>query len=514
MIKKNFNRLLALLCTILVLFTGCGKKEDSKNSTKEKNNSIRLQMHITESLNPILATDTTVRDALFLCYEPLFRVNKNLSPKGVLATSYKISDDAMNVIITLKDSVLWHDKKPFTADDVVYTIEYIKSQSDSPYGFSSRYIEEAKALDKHSVKLTLTRPYAQIVYSLYFPIIPKHKISIEDKIIGTGPYKLEEYLHASELRLKKNKSWHGGEAQSDKIYISMTRSKEIASSSFTTGVINAVTSNSYDLSNYAISGDAKSKKYPSANYEYLAFNHNLPIFSSVFVRSAISYAIDRSDLVKSCFGGYASEANAPLHPDSNKASPSPTLVEYSVENAHELLFYEGYSLNENTGLLEDENKKTLSFTILVNEENMARINCAEEILSLLLKAGINANIKALPFDEYKTAIQNGNFDAYIGGVTLGNIRDYEFLLSKEGALNNFGYSDDYMELALSAIASSPSEDSQADALSNLEEIFYRTQPICGLVFESDVLITAKKVEGEISPLMNFPYANIVSWKIK
>ncbi len=511
----SLKKIVCILCSALILFSGCGKKggtQDAKNQNQNK--AIKIQMHQTDTLNPILAYDETVRDALSLCYEPLFRVNGSVMPEGVLAQSYEISDDSQSVIILLKDSASWHDGSAFTSEDVVYTIEYIKSQQNSPYYFCVQYIEEAKVIDDLSVKLTLSRPYAQMAYSLYFPIIPNKSEELDEKIMGTGAYKMVRYLPSSEITLEKNTSWHGGEAQTDSVLVTMTRNNDIAASAFNTGVINVVTSSAYDLSNYALMEDVKSKKYPSARYEYMAFNQGSSIFASKFIRLAVTSAINREELVENAYNGYAVAANAPLHPQSEKVMPSVTLTEYNLENTYELLFYEGYTPNENTGLLEDENKNSITFTIIVNKENTARVSCAEQISAQLVKAGMNVSVQELDFGAYKEAIESGSYDAYIGGTTLGNIYDYEFLLSGEGELNYFGYSDKYMELALSQMASSPSEDSLENAILNFEEVFTREQPVCGIAFLSDVLITSGKVSGEFAPTMNFPYSNLYNWKLK
>lgn len=511
----SMKKTVCILCSVLILFSGCGKKgatQDGKNQNQNK--AIKIQMHQTDTLNPVLADEQTVRDALSLCYEPLFRVKDTVEPEGVLAKSYQISDDSQSVIILLKESTSWHDGKAFTSEDVVYTIEYIKSQENSPYHFCVEYIEAAKAIDDLSVRLTLSRPYAQMAYSLYFPVIPKHKENIDDRIMGTGAYKMAQYLPSSEITLEKNTSWHGGEARTESVIVTMTRNNDIAASSFNTGVINVVTSSAYDLSNYALMEGVKSKKYPSARYEYMAFNQKSSVFASRFIRLAVASAINREELVNDAYNGFAVAANSPLHPQSEKVMPSVTLTEYNLENAYELLFYEGYTPNENTGVLEDGNKKGISFTIIVNKENSSRISCAEQISAQLVKAGMNVAVKILGFEDYKKAIESGSYDAYIGGTTLGNIYDYEFLLSGEGKLNTFGYSDNYMELALSQMASAPSEDSLENAILNFEEVFTREQPVCGIAFLSDVLITSGKISGEFAPAMNFPYANLYNWKLK
>lgn len=510
----SIKKIVCVLCASVLLLSGCGKSGTQDTKNQNQNKAIKIQMHQTDTLNPILAYDETVRDALSLCYEPLFRINEAVGPEGVLAKSYEISDDSQSVIILLKESATWHNGKAFTAEDVAYTIDYIKSQENSPYYFCVQYVEEAKVIDDLSLKLTLSRPYAQMAYSLYFPIIPKNSKNLEDKIMGTGAYKMAQYLVSSEITLEKNPSWHGGEAQTETVMVTMTRNNDIAASAFNTGVINVVTSSAYDLSNYALMENVKSKKYPSARYEYMAFNQETSIFTSKFIRLAVTSAINREELVKNAYNGYATVANAPLHPESEKVMPSATLTDYNLENTYELLFYEGYTPNENTGLLENEHKKGISFTIIVNKENTARVSCAEQICAQLVKAGMNVSVKQLGFEDYKKAIESGAYDAYIGGTTLANIYDFEFLLSGEGKLNSFGYSDKYMELALSQMASSPSEDSLENAIANFEEVFSREQPVCGIAYLSDVLITSGKISGEFLPTMNSPYANLYNWKLK
>ena len=122
----NIKKTACILCGVLILFSGCGKKGTTQNDKDQnQNKAIKIQMHQTDTLNPILAMEETVRDALSLCYEPLFRVKDTVEPEGVLAKSYQISDDSQNVIILLKESASWHDGKPFTSEDVVsYSLKY------------------------------------------------------------------------------------------------------------------------------------------------------------------------------------------------------------------------------------------------------------------------------------------------------------------------------------------------------------------------------------------------------
>jgi len=509
---KQILRKIPALFMVLVLLCSCSEKAP-ENKKVIKGGTMRLQMRLTESFNPLTSDKESVRNALSLCYEPLFKINDKIAPEGVLAKSCKISDDSMSAIVSLKDSVKWHDGKAFTAGDVVYTINQLKEIYDSVYAGCVTPIENAEAIDAGTVRLTFNRPYARIAYSLHFPIIPSHAKNLDTKITGTGPYMMDEYLTAGLLKLKSFDLWHFGKVKCEKVEISVIRDKKTAEAAFNTGIIDAVTGESIDLSNYALKGGERSARYPSSNFEFMAFNNSSGIFSSKEMRTAISMAIDRSEIVNEAYGGGAAAANSPLHPKAEIAAPSPVFAEYNKEVCFETLFYEGYSMNEKTGLLTNEKGETISFSILVNKDNSYRIKCAELIVNHLKQAGIGARVQAEEFENYLSLISSKNFDAYLGGTKLLNLYDYEFMFSEGGSLNNYGCVGEEMQAALLSIASSPSDDALENAAKNFEDVFVREQPICGIAYLSDVLISSDIVKGSLLPSPGFPYAGISGWSI-
>ncbi|MBR1969536.1 MAG: ABC transporter substrate-binding protein [Clostridia bacterium] len=502
----------ALIISVALLLCGCGDDKAKKQNISESD-IINLQMGMPDNLNPLKAQKQSVRDAMLLCYEPLFEVDEKIEISGVLAEDCKISDDSFSAVIKLKDSVLWHDGKKFTSGDVCYTIDYLKNNPDSPYAFCVEYIESVTAIDSLMLRLKLSRPYAQIAHSLYFPIIPAHIENIDKKIVGTGPYIYKNYIEASSLELAGNENWHGGEVKTKKIKCSVVRDNIASATAFNTGIIDAVTKDYFDLSNNVIKSNMRSVRFPSSKFEFMVFNHNSPLLKSSALRVAISLALNRAEIVEDAYGSNAVAANVPIHPESEIASAL-TSTEYNLNNALEMFFLEGYSKNEKTGLLQNSRGEKLKFTIKVNEENSQRVKCAELIKQQLLKAGIEVRIVTLSFEEYQKAIESGQFEAYIGGVKSANIYDFEYLLSKNGTLNTFGYDSKYMELSLSAIANAPSVDSLENALMNFDEVYTREQPICTIAYLSDVLITNDKVMGKLLPRLNSPYANIKNWSVK
>ena len=512
MSKGKIYKLTGIVLVMCILLCGC-KKEPLPPAMPMASGAITMQMHIPETLNPLKVENQSVSDVLSLCYEPLFAINDSMTPEGVLATDIAISEDCLSAVVNLKASVFWHDGVEFTSADVVRTIELLKENVNSTYYGCVENIDTVQAMGPLSFVMTFTRPYGQIAYSLYFPIVAAHNDNLEETILGTGPYMLDSYSEAVSLSLKKNDNWHGGELLCESVNVSVVRDNEIATTAFNSGNINTITDSSYDSENSALKNNAQTTPYPSTKYEFMAFNHNSEVFDSPAVRSAISLAIDREKIVSEAYAEAACATNTLMHPVVQKMIVDSGGNQYSLSSAGEILFLEGYTLNENTGMLEDENGENFSFSLLVNKENQNRVKTAELLCSQLFLAGIDVSVREVDFQTYISEIEEGTFDAYLGGIDFVNLYDFEFLFSEEGSLNFFGYKSEYMDAALLAIANASNPDILSTALVSFDEVFLREQPVCGLVFRNNILMTAENVTGELKPYPGSPYRNIHNWAV-
>ncbi len=513
MMKKLQKHLLLFTLILASAAFGCScAKEESEKPKESRADVISIQMREPQSLNPLAADNHSIRDGLSLCYEPLFEIGEDMNTEGVLARNIEVSDDCTSAVVTLKDSVLWHDGVSFTSSDVAHTVNLLKENPSWEYYQCIKNIESVQTIDPLSLQITLKRPYGQIAYSLTFPIVAAHNNELDENIIGTGAYCFEKYNPATMIELKSFDRWHGGEAKIPKVNITVIRDAQTATTSFNTGLINAITSETFDSENNVPKDKTLITPYPHTQYEYLAFNHNKKPFDSQIVRNAISSAIDREAIVKDCYAQNAAITNLPLHPMARGTEASSNASGYSLANTNELLFMEGFVKDEKSGVLRDKNSKEFTFKLLVNSENQSRIKSANLISRQLFAAGINVVVKEADFDEYEALIKRGEFDAYIGGTRILNLYDFEFLLSKDGVLNNYGYDSEQMEAVLKAISSAPSDESRVSALLNFEEIFLREQPICGIAFKTENLMTAENLTGSIKPGLNNPYRNISLWE--
>lgn len=526
------KRFFAFSLIICLIFCACEKNEDDGIVASETDvvygGVLNLSMGATDTLNPLMAKQKTVRDALFTVYEPLIAVTADQELKPVLAESWSFNSDATALTVKLREDVLWHDGTELTAKDVVYTVNTIKGDSDSPYSHLLRYVSAATENGLYSVTLNLSRSYSQLLYSLYFPIISLNAGNLDSAAIGTGPFMFEGYSPGQNLTLTRFDGYREGNAGFDKIIFSIVKEEITMASAFSTGGTDAIQSGVYNTDEFAVRDNCEVKQACGSAFEYLGLNYQNPIFDSVAVRSAISSAIDREEVVLDGYGSLAVAANLPMHPRSLRYSPSLSLVDYNAAGAREGLFYDGWTDDDGDGILEkdmsygvydedsgetvtEKSRISLKFNILVNKENSRRVMAANIIASQLSDCGFSVNVEETDFEQYLSRIKSGDFDVYLGGTDIGNLYDLEFLLGTDGEQNYFGYSSEYMDMALNSLAASSDEESFTNSCSIIQEVFSREQPIVGIAFLDDSLILSKTLAGGTAPLFMSPFGNIGKW---
>jgi peptide/nickel transport system substrate-binding protein len=181
-------------------------------------------------LNPHFANGTKDQDACRIFYEPLASYDPDGNVIPVLAAETPslqnggVAKDGMSVTWKLKKNVVWHDGKPFTADDVVFNWEYVMDPATAavtigPY----RDIVRIDKLDSHTVKIVFKSPApfwsAPFCGAANGVIIPKHlfqafkgdksrEAPTNLKPVGTGPYKFVDFKPGDIVRGELNPNYH------------------------------------------------------------------------------------------------------------------------------------------------------------------------------------------------------------------------------------------------------------------------------------------------------------------
>ncbi len=230
-----------------------------------------------------------------------------IDPNRGLTASWEQADDR-TYIIKLRPNVKWHDGKPFTADDAVFTMNWIKdpkNRAPRAAGYIL-YMDKAEVVDPLTVKLTTTMPDATFLNGLeQVDIIPKHVFdagdNLENQVVGTGPFKLVSYTKGQSVVLERNPNYFmEGRPYFDRheAIIGLDQATQLAA--FMTQRLDVHTAADHDEMQQGVQGNASAVAIPfHENFNgVLRFRIDRPPLSDVRVRQAIHLAMDRQDLLK------------------------------------------------------------------------------------------------------------------------------------------------------------------------------------------------------------------------
>ena len=245
-----------------------------------------------------------------------------------LAEDWEYVAEENAYVFKLRDDVTWHDGEKFTAEDVVFTIDYVKAHPNpfvtliGPSG-----VRDAIAIDEYTVKLYLEQLYAPFLNDVAgtLPIIPKHiwegieepeKFAEPEAVIGTGPYILADYNkeHGTYL-YKAYVDYYLGKPSMDEIKFVKISAEMIPAA------LKAGTADAGDIPPEVIPEMEKAGltviTQPVAWNAKMTINHHKEPLSSKQFRQSLAYAIDRESLVQITQRGYAIAGSPGIMPPTS-----------------------------------------------------------------------------------------------------------------------------------------------------------------------------------------------------
>ena len=180
-------------------------------------------------LNPHFANGTKDFDASRIFYEPLVAYDPDGNLVPVLAAEIPsvanggLAKDGTAVTWRLKKNVRWHDGKPFTADDVVFTWEFVADPATAAVTVGSyREVARIDTLDSYTIKIAFTRPqpfWADAFCGNRGMILPKHlfesykgaksrEAPANLKPVGTGAYRIVDFRPGDVVRAELYPNYH------------------------------------------------------------------------------------------------------------------------------------------------------------------------------------------------------------------------------------------------------------------------------------------------------------------
>jgi peptide/nickel transport system substrate-binding protein len=383
-------------------------------------------------LNPHFATGTKDQDASRIFYEPFasWDVDGNLNP--ILAAEIPsiqnggLSADAKSVTWKLKPGVKWHDGKPCTADDVVFTWQYVTDPATAAVSVGVYRDLTVEKVDDLTVRVLFDKPtpfWAAPFVGAYGCILPKHLFadykgaksrdaSTNLAPVGTGAYKFVEFKPGDLIRGEINPDYHmanrpyfdtielkgGGDAVSAARGIIQTGEYDYAwNMQVEDEVLLRLEKGGKGRTIYAVGGDIEfiAINFTDPNTEVDGERSSMktkhPILSDANVRKALALLVDRETVLKAIYGR-AGRVTANYLNGPEKFVSKNTSWEFSVEKAGKLLDQAGWKLGAD-GIREKDGKKLK--LLYQTSINGPRQKTQAIVKQAMQKAGIDVELKSV-----------------------------------------------------------------------------------------------------------------------
>ena len=414
------------------------------------------------SLMPFFVENmSAVRISEFI-FEGLVNKNKRGDLEGVLAQSWNASPDGMSITFQLRPNVKWHDGKPFTAEDVVFTVKAAQDKKTIFNGKSRfRFIRSVQSLGKHQVRFIFNQPRVKAASSFTFKIIPKHafkstRISRIDRFnrrpIGTGPYKVAKNSPRFIQLTKFPAYW--GQTKIDVVEMQHTPDADaqlqlLKYAGSGSGIQAMIFIPPKNMSQFENSDTVVLEPYHTVAWWYLAFNHQNPILQDVNVRKAIALALDREELLEAHLG-QGDILSGPFTESSPYYNFDVEPMEQDIEEANAILDRAGYKKKKKKGIRK-KGKRRLSFTFVLSKDLPNSQQLALSIEAQLRQIGIEVKQKFADTALYQERVINKKkFDLTMNIWSFNEIEDIYPLFKTGQATNYISYSNPEVDSKLNA----------------------------------------------------------------
>ncbi len=511
--NPRIKRLCPFFFILIVILISCSPEPKIKNP-----DTIAIGfLADAKRLLPLLASDSASGDISGLIYNGLTKYDKNIKVTADLAESWDVSPDGLQIIFHLRKGVKWHDGAEFTAEDVLFTYRTVTNPK-VPTPYSSNYgpVDKVDILDKYTVRVIYKEPYAPALESWSMGIIPKHILDGKDitsefysrNPIGTGPYKLKEWVTGQKIVLEAYNDYFEGRPGIDRYIARIIPDTATMFLELKFGGIDfmGLTPPQFKLQANTVFFNKHFHKfrYPAFGYTYLGYNLLDPKFSDKGVRRAFTYSINKKDIIDGVLLGYGTPCTGPFPPESWAYNPDVKDLEYNPEKAMMLFKEAGWKMG-NKGHLE-KNGEPFSFTVLVNQGNDARLKTAQIIQESLKKVGVEMKIRVLEWQALlHEFIDKKRFEAIIMGWGLSRDPDaYDIWHSsktKEGEFNFVSYKNDEVDRLLLEGRRNFDVEKRKKIYHRIHEILADDQPYTFLYVPDALPVLHKRFKGvEKAPL--------------
>ncbi|MBT4121425.1 peptide ABC transporter substrate-binding protein [bacterium] len=394
---------------------------------------------IPQYVNPVLASYNDVdRDLSSLIFNGLLKINSEGVLEPDLADNFQISPDRLVYTFKIKEGVTWHDGKPFSIDDIIFTVNAIQDPEWQSQLKSALGNVQVEKLDETSLRFILKDPVTNFLNSLTFGILPEHKwlsipssnatlAELNKKPVGTGAFKFKSLTKDKNGNIRTYTLERNEEYFRQPPYLKELNFKFYGDFESATDA----------LANKNIQGlgllpkEYQEKVEKNKNIRY--YSLSLPQYTAIFfntkrndalgntsLRQALAYAIDRQLILQDSLDQKGVIINGPILPGFIGYHPDIKKYTYDLDNASKLLTEAGWKeeTDANGNKIRKKGDEILNIT-LTTVEKVEYTKAVEIIKQNWQAIGVTTNIEIIGKDRIKSdIIEPRNYDALLFGEII------------------------------------------------------------------------------------------------
>lgn len=395
-------------------------------------------------LNPVLDwNNPTDRDVDRLIFSGLVKFDSRGLPQPDLAESWGVSADGMIYNFSLRPNAVWHDGAPVTSDDVIFTIEAIKSSGSLfPQDIKDLWSQiQVKRLDDKTFQFTLPEPFSPFLDYASFGVLPRHLLETvpADQLaaaafnlspVGTGPYKFDRLLvsggQVAGVSLIANPDYYLGPPFIERVVFQYFPNAAAALDAYRQGEALGISQLTSDVLEPALREPALSvhtSRLPQMGLVFL--NNNNPavgFLQNTKVRRALMLGVNRTVIVSHILKGQAIIADGPILPGSWAYYDGIEKFPYDPEAAIQLLNKEGYIFTAGSAIRSKDGQPLV--LTLVHSDDAIHTQIAQTIQADWALIGAQLNLQAVPYaslvNDYLTT---RNYEAALADINTARTPD-------------------------------------------------------------------------------------------
>lgn len=545
--KSNIWKLITILgfLTLLIIVLAACAPKPAVESPEPPPVEVKDEPAIAEPVTLRIGT-TTIWDAIspatgwesytlrYLFHDGLIEWTELTSFEPGLAESWTVSDDELVWTFKIREGLTFHDGTPCTAEDIAWSLNFLMEGMIGPLELYVEGFEEVIALDPTTLQITVSEPTALMTTARlhYAWILPRSVwegmtyddiMEFEDPatVIGTGPYKLIEYVEDEYMIIEAFDNYYRGKPVIDRIIIQQYATEDAMVQALQAGEVDmidevpvtavqpletaenieVVIMDSISLDDLVINAHENGTQPESLN--------------DPAVRLAMDYAIDKQEIIDVGYAGYGDIAGSILPPAfGDWVSPNIQPLPHDLVEANRILEDAGYTDSDGDGIREDADGNPMEYR-LYSEEFGTAARILEIISDNLAEIGISAPPTLMDGDSlYDLLEPDWDFDMILWGWGWDPDPDFAVFcftcMAIEDYLSDVGYcNEDYDDIYFEQGVTTDLEERKL-LIWEAQDILFEDRPYINLVYPK----TIQAYRSDLFTFTDFSGGNLLNkWNL-